>query len=83
LRAGSLAYIDSPFTALLPCKVVRVWRANDYPTMRAEVIVTASRGAYKKGERLPDVWAKYGPPRDAIRRRDGQFRVLPFTCIEG
>ena len=81
LRAGSLAYLDT-LAGLLPCKVLRVWRADEYPTMRADVVLTATRGAYKRGERLTYA-AKDCPPRDAIRRRAGIYRVLPFTCIEG
>lgn len=82
LQAGSLAYLDT-FAGLVPCKVQRVSRSADYPTMRAHVTLTATRGAYKKGECLE--WpAKDCPPRDAIRRTAlGQFRILPFTCIEG
>jgi hypothetical protein len=80
LRAGSLAYLDT-FAGLVPCKVLRVWRADDWPHMRADVQITATRGAYKRGA-LETFPAKDCPPRDAIRTRCGQFRIVPFTCIE-
>lgn len=81
LRAGSLAYLDT-FAGLVPVKVSRVWRADEWPHMRADVVITATRGAYKRGER--GTWpAKDCPPRDAISRRSGSARILPFTCIEG
>ena len=80
LRAGSLAYLDT-LAGLIPCKVLRVWRADEYPTMRADVVLTATRGAYRKGERLTNA-AKDTPPRDAIRRRSGVLMVCRFTCLE-
>ena len=81
LRAGSLAYLDT-LAGLLPCKVLRVWRADEYPTMRVDVELTATRGAYRKGERLTYA-AKDCPPRDAIRRRSGVYYVQHFACVEG
>ena len=81
LRAGSLAYLET-LAGLIPCRVLRVWRADEYPTMRADVVLTATRGAYRKGERLTYA-AKDCPPRDAIRRRGGIGYVQRFTCIEG
>ena len=82
LRAGSLAYLDT-LAGLIPCRVLRVWRADEYPTMRADVELTATRGAYKKGERLTYA-AKDCPPRDAIRTSEvGLQYVQRFTCIEG
>lgn len=80
LRAGSLAYLDT-LAGLLPCKVLRVWRADEYPTMRVDVELTATRGAYKRGEQLTYA-AKDCPPRDAVRRRGGITYVQRFTCLE-
>lgn len=69
LHLGDLAYYDS-FTGLIPCKVLDV--ENGWAT---EIKITATRGGYKKGERL------YGfSPRHVIRRaqihvKNGQYRI--------
>lgn len=49
-KAGELAYMDT-FAGLVPCKVVKV--PSD-PTGRTgvTVVLTATRGAYRQGERI-------------------------------
>lgn len=83
LRAGTLAYVDT-FGPLVPVKVLRVFMVNDpyvaLPRTMAEVRVTATRGAYSRGEILTE------QTRDLVqrktRRRGGHTMVRSFDAVE-
>lgn len=71
---GNKAYYDT-FTGLIPCKVtgVRVWD-KEYGRYEVEFIITTTRGAYKKGEKL------FANPRNVVPRlcvfvRSGQYHI--------
>lgn len=53
LKAGALAYIDS-FTGLVPCKVERIFTDPYYGAAMADVVVTANRPGWTKGERAKE-----------------------------
>lgn len=74
-RAGILAYVDT-FSGLVPCKVVRVIEASTLSVTsgRIEVMLTAARGAYKRGEILIDNGHDV-VPRSRVYVRGGQFRI--------
>jgi len=68
MNKDSLAYYDTLFSGLVPCKVTGYDGVNMYIT------VTADRGVYKKGEKL------CAPSHDIIPRkmvfvRNGQYRI--------
>ena len=83
LKAGELAYYDS-FAGLIPCKVVRVFiervelSYGNLGSPRAEIVLTAARPGYKRGEAIQAV-AHHVVPRRAVRRRNGQFRIMPYS----
>lgn len=74
LKSGILAYFDT-FNGLIPCRVLSVTKAKEWPEIAIQL--TASRGAYKRGEKLvcPPYWVV---PRDAVRVRSGNYRILPY-----
>jgi len=74
LERGALAYLDA-FCALVPCKVLEVWRLRGLT--EARVKLTATRGAYKRGEILVDN-AIHVVPRRCIATRSGRFAILPY-----
>ena len=74
--AGTLAYYDT-FSGLIPCKVVAVLKdCNGRLIGRDELTIklTATRGAYKRGEVLT-VSASIAPPRSMVRVCGGKYRV--------
>jgi len=79
LRAGCLAYLDT-FAGLVPVRVESVSMHGAWPHVRADVTVTATRGAYRKGERILDWPAKDCPPRDAVRYRNGVAFIQRFAA---
>ena len=68
LRAGTLAYVDT-FGPLVPVRVLRLYQSGDtYPApirLMASVRVTATRGAYRRGEVMER------EARDLVQRRTG------------
>lgn len=81
LRVGSLAYYDT-FAGLVPCKVLSLKEETKDPSVpmsyelalggipsryKATVRITATRGAYRKGEILMDLFAHDVVPRKAVR----------------
>lgn len=75
LRAGSLAYLDTTESGLVPCRVKRIYR-DGYATL-ADVEVTATRYAYERGAAVTHsvLWVV---PRDAVHGS----RVFPYR-LEG
>lgn len=71
IKVGDLAYMDT-LSALVPCKVLEV--QLDAGTWYLGVQLTASRGAYNKGETLYKR-ADRVPPRGSVRTRNGQYRI--------
>lgn len=53
LRSGCRAYVDS-FVGLVPCRVLAIRGISGIASSSQDidVVLTATRGAYKKGERL-------------------------------
>jgi hypothetical protein len=86
LRSGDLAFYDS-FAGLIPCKVLRIiGRTSETATSEAEtatseadvtVRLTATRGAYRKGETLSG-WSLHIVPRAAVFTSRGQHRIGPY-----
>jgi hypothetical protein len=71
LKAGSLAYLDC-FSGMVPVKVLSV-TAKD-----ASVRVTATRGAYRKGEVM--TWRHSRVvPRSAARFGKYSTRIRPYS----
>lgn len=88
LRAGALCFYDT-FAGLVPCRALRVYYAFEWgalPRLVADVKLTATRGAYRRGETLRAVSSHYVVPRGAVRVRSGQFRIGAYTvetCANG
>lgn len=76
-HTGELAYLDT-FSGMVPCKVVditteRAWMSD----MERPVVVvklTATRGAYRRGEVIP-MPPEHVVPRSSVRVRSGQYRI--------
>ncbi|MGI0133672.1 MAG: hypothetical protein ACREBW_01780 [Candidatus Micrarchaeaceae archaeon] len=77
LSVGTKAYLDS-FVGLVPCKVLAISEEH-----RVTVKLTAQRGAYKRGEVLPDQSARHIVPRSAVFIRCGQYRIRSFQVQRG
>lgn len=69
---GNMAYYDT-FSGLVPCKVT----GYNSHTRMVEFIVTASRKAHKKGEKLTAI-DTYVVPRKMIHTRNGQYYIRPW-----
>lgn len=69
--AGELAYYDTLVAGMVPCKVLRV--END--GRRVTIQVTATRKAYKVGDRVTDS-AYHVVPRTSVVRRRFTTRIL-------
>ncbi len=74
--AGELAYLDT-FAGLVPCKVtaVRVSSDEGYERVRVSVKLTATRGAYRRGELIDNQDGAYVVPRCKVRVRDHKYRI--------
>jgi len=76
-NVGTLAYLDT-FAGLVPCKVIRIDKPGNGSLISngsLAVKLTASRGAYKKGEILDRQSACEVIPRSHVRTVSGKFRV--------
>jgi hypothetical protein len=72
-RAGELAYLDT-FSGLVPCRVLAVHGAA--PRAMLTVTVTATRGAYGRGEVLEDRLDVMVVPRRHIVTRNGRLKIV-------
>ncbi len=74
--AGQLAYLDT-FAGMVPCKVLRVIEpasGNTVTKGKIEIRLTATRGAYKRGEVLIDQACNV-VPRPQRFCRCGKYKV--------
>lgn len=80
-----LAYIDS-FAGLIPCRVESIYShcgpsgmtGNKTPrNMYFVVTVTATRGAYKRGDKVNES-ARWIVPRSAIYRRGYHYKIAAY-----
>lgn len=87
LTKGSLAYLDTVFSGLVPVKVLKVTDPmprdeQPWPPMMATIEVTANRVGYSRGEqmtvRLPNHTVVH---RAQVYRRSGIFRVNGTTSF--
>ena len=76
IRVGDLIFLDS-FSGLVPAKVT-----GYTPRGEISVLVTATRGAYRRGEHTT-----FSPsgcvPRAHVRVRCGQFRIFGAWTFDG
>ena len=79
LTNGSLAYYDC-FAGLIPCKVLSITGTSGMCGSDQQVTfkLTASRGAYKRGEVL-NSWGLHVVPRGAVRGN----RIRSYQVIAG
>ena len=76
IRVGDLIFLDS-FSGLVPAKVT-----GYTPHGEISVLVTASRGAYRRGEHT--TFTPSGcVPRAHVRVRCGQFRIFGAWAFDG
>jgi hypothetical protein len=72
LRTGMLAFLDTTFSGLVPCKVTELERDKNSGEWFAHIVLTATRGAYKRGENLRERAADVAP-RQCKRQRQGKI----------
>lgn len=72
--AGELAYWDT-FSGLVPCKVLTVTQKKWVQGLSLQVRLTATRGAYKRGE-TTWVRAKGIVPRSSVRSYDHKYVIV-------
>jgi hypothetical protein len=76
IRVGDLIFLDS-FSGLVPAKV-----SGYTPCGEIAVLVTATRGAYRRGEHT--TFTPSGcVPRAHVRVRCGQFRIFGAWTFDG
>lgn len=77
----TLAYFNSAFSGLVPCKLLGFERATNWPdqgALLARVEYTTDRAGFPKGSQ--EVWsARYVIPRDKVRlRTSGKHVILAY-----
>jgi len=79
LKANGAAYCDCA-AGLVPCRVLSIRGESGQANSTQEVTfaITASRGAYKRGEILSSDALSIAP-RDAVKRRKHGVVVLPYS----
>lgn len=70
---SKLAYFDT-FTGLIPCKVTGIRVYNEFGHYEVTFTLTATRGAYRRGETL-SARPLYVIPRKNITVRNGQYHI--------
>lgn len=86
LCVGALAFWDTTFSGLVPCRVVGILprdttaHAETRPSSEHTVTfeVTQDHGPYKRGEQLTS-WSLHVAPRKAIKRTQYSTYILPYT----
>lgn len=75
LTIGSLAYFDS-FAGLIPCKVTQITGRSGFANSAQSVtlVLTANRGAYKRGEKI-ETNGLHAVPRKAVHGRMQRIRA--------
>ena len=78
---GTKAYLDTPFGGLIPCIVVGIAGESfghvAVNTLSLTIRLTASRGAYRRGETI-QASAYDCPPRDRVTRRPYTHTINPY-----
>lgn len=73
---GNLAYYDTLFSGLVPCKVTGIRVYNEFGHYEVNFTITATRGGYKAGEKLFSR-PNYVIPRKMVRVRNGHYVINP------
>lgn len=79
LRQGSLAYVDTLTAGLVPCKIAGYEQASPFCETVVRVVVTATRGGYKRGEVLKGRLGRVVAREAVIERRDCSPRIRNGT----
>jgi hypothetical protein len=79
LRAGRLAYYNTTFNGLIPCKVLELRERKARGGWEAVIKLTATRKAYKRGEVLT-VPADEVPPRDVRCVYQSNYHIRVRNC---
>jgi len=83
LRTGDLAYYDT-FTALVPCRIQSIHGFSGSGTPSTNQIIrvrlTASRGAYRRGETF-ETNGLHAIPRGAVYTSGGRFRIRAYQVV--
>ena len=81
VRTGDLAYYNAFRVGFIPCKVLAVKARSDFPGVPdVEVKLTATRGAYKRGEVFL-VTSGNCVPRSAVYTSSGKYRIRHYVVI--
>lgn len=73
---GNLAYYDTLYNGLVPCKVTGIRVYNEFGHYEVHFTITADRGAYKRGERLLSS-PLHVIPRKMVSVRNGHYGIRP------
>jgi hypothetical protein len=71
---GTLAYYDTLFNGLVPCKVTGIRTYNEFGHYEVMFTITADRGGYKKGEKL-SAQPRNVVPRKMVRVKHGHYGI--------
>lgn len=74
---GTLAYYDTLFNGLVPCKVTGIRVYNEFGHYEVYFTVTATRGAWKKGDKFVSS-PKNVIPRKMVFVRSGQYHIKTY-----
>jgi hypothetical protein len=77
LRIGDLIYLDTLFSGLIPAKIT-----GYTPNGEISVRITATRGAYQRGE-TTELRPQRCVPRTHVRVRRGQLRITGTWTFDG
>lgn len=97
LTKNTMAFYDTTFSGLVPCKVLAVRYNTPEPApmhfdltkggisshYRVDIVVTEMRGAYIKGEVIKDLPAYDVIPRPCVKRRLHSTSVLAYQVEVG
>lgn len=84
LKTGSLAYLDTTFSGLIPLKIVKIendTRQDGKPVKHVVAKVTANRQGYYKGELITTESLGKIVPRQAVRKSRQRIfghYILPY-----
>jgi hypothetical protein len=77
-----LAYLDSYAFGLVPCRVIRARWSRAQGSTTIDVVFTANRGPYRRGEVSRNWSTTAVVPREAVRglrRRHGFASIVPYN----
>lgn len=85
LKTGILAYLDT-FSGQIPCRVLAVAGDSEgricAPSPTVKVKLTATRGAYRRGE-IVESTAFHVYPRECRVVRNGHYRIKTNYIVKG